>query len=297
VRVFWDLKDPAAMIQQALAPFINQVGKFSPGTVERFQFALDNLSASVGFIFQPLIEGGRELADEFNVLITSVGPELRRAFSQFIEPMKGFAREVFSRLVDAFTDISTALGPVITKVIELGPAIGVLIGGFGKLAGVFIEILTPVFGELVDQTKELIATFMAFGALMEDVAWAIANPAKAGKELASGEWTPVENFKHDFERAMERLNGVFSRPFTGPQTIAAQPARMVGIEELGQQARIAAFSQGSTIEERNEANTKRVADGVDVIAKLLDDAGPIARQLAEVFPILRAFQIVANQVM
>ncbi len=49
-------------------------------------------------------------------------------------------------------------------------------------------------------------------------------------------------------------------PLTGARTFAAQPARQIGIEEIGAEARRSAFSMGQDAAERSAASLQRIEE-------------------------------------
>ena len=83
--------------------------------------------------------------------------------------------------------------------------------------------------------------------VIEDVAWAAANPKEAARAFVSEGWMPGASFQQDFNGALARMQAP-SAPASAPggaMTYAAQQARHVGIEDVGLEARRNAFSQGT----------------------------------------------------
>lgn len=257
VNVFLDLRDPAAMVSQALAPFMNQVSKWNPAVVERFQFALENLSASVGKIFEPLINAGRDFADELNSMITAAGPELRDAVMDLIPPMRQFARDLMPGVIAGVHSFLIGLGPLAEKFREIGPMLGRFAEGFGYFIGVVITAGVVVFDKLVDATRQVIAAFLA-------VKHATLEAAK--DPLAHGSPAQIaRNIGFEFTRVLANLRRgpEHNEPARGPMTFAAQPARQIGIEQLGQEARAKAFGAGvADFAEKTANNTEETAKGI-----------------------------------
>lgn len=298
VQVFLDMKDPSHLIQQAVAPFIAQVGKFSPATVERFNLALDNLSAAAGYIFQPIIEEARNFADELNSMITAVAPEFRRVVSMFLEPIKDFGREVVAGFISGLQKFAAAAGPAILEITRMGPAIGSIVGGAMRFGGWITEQLTPAFHRLVNATQEVIAAFIAAGMTLRQIANMLPTPASpsaapvrlfgrvlrritggaasAVDTVSGGNITPAENFRE----AMRMLRETLSRPVSGSMTMAAQPARQVGIEQVGMETRAAAFSQQQSVQERTASATERTAQ---ILGEILGRMNVTIPNLANLF--------------
>jgi hypothetical protein len=272
VKVFFDLRDPAAMVSQALAPFMSQVSKWNPAVVERFQFSLENLSASVGKIFEPLINAGRDFADELNMMITAVGPELRDAVMDLIPPMRQFARDIMPGVISGAHSFLIGLGPVAEKFREVGPMLGRFAEGFGYFIGVAIGAGVVVFDKLVDATRQVIAAFMGAVAVFQEVR---DNPAILGSPESArllGEAAGLE-----FRRVLGNLRRQpeFAQPGRGPMTFAAQPARQIGIEQLGQEARAKAFGAGvADAAERTATNTEVTARNVAELAQWMRENLP-----------------------
>ena len=103
----------------------------------------------------------------------------------------------------------------------------------------------------------------------------IAHPfTTSPQELAQG-------FLTSFGDAMARMNlPTAARPtpaLQGQQTVAAQQARTVSIEDVGQEARRAAFSQGQDVQAQTAENTGFTARLLgDILNLLRNSVGGLA---------------------
>lgn len=274
IKVFSDLRDPSNLIRGAVSPFQSQVQAYNPGAVDRLNLALDNLSAAMGRIFEPIIEGARGFADELNVLFTGVAPDLRDAVTRFVQPMVGFGREVMIGFVDGAQRISISLGPIASRLLEFAPIVGTWIGGAGTLIAFLVDVARPTFERLTTAVENTTIALMAAGRTIEqrfdqfrnapgvaqaaNVGGAVNNVVGQANNALWGLFGRGARQAADFVEPnfMRNFNDIRNEirqgrePLAGAMTFAAQPARHVGIEQVGMDARAAAFSQGGTIEEQ-----------------------------------------------
>jgi len=138
VQVMLDLRNPAAMLQGAIAPFIQQVGKFNPGIVERFNLAMDNLSAAAGVMFVPIIEGVRDLADVFNRMYGSIAPAVNAALTQLVTELRPLAIEIGGALIPMFRDFVVGIKDL---VIAFKPFLEVMVSVTKEVAGFVAGIM------------------------------------------------------------------------------------------------------------------------------------------------------------
>jgi len=220
VTVMWDLRDPAAMLTSAISPFVSQVNKFNPGIVSIMNLAFDNLSASAGRIFEPIIIAAGDFADELNQLFTGIAGPMRGFVGEFIEPIKGMAREFavgmigmvqdsmpilrqafkdlqpviqdFGRfvitasgwVVRGFGMIVSAIGPTIQFFRDHSTAIGV---AFGVVAGAALAVATIIIGPVIvplvalgTAAAALVAPFVLLGFVINKVIDYIADKIPGG---------------------------------------------------------------------------------------------------------------------
>lgn len=281
------LRDPAQQLLQFVAPFAQQVSKFDPGAIERMQLALDNLSAAAGSMFLPIIESVRGFADELNVLYTAVSSPIRNLVGEVMGPVRQVARD----LAVSFADMSARAFPVISGIIRdlapLGPLLttlgqviiagtGWIVDAFGVLATAtgFIVKLWNDFGPSVEVLK---GTLIGFAAVLVvagiGIMLSLAPLIILGGIIVLvigafgyliykiGQWVGILDARASTPQGQS--------PISGNMTAAAQSARQVGIEQVGLEARAAAFSQGASVQEQQLATQQELVRGQEGIAAIL----------------------------
>jgi len=328
VRVFLDLRDPAAMLSQAVAPFVNQVNKFNPGIVERMNLSFDHLTAAAGRWFQPVIEAAEQFANVLNQIYTAMVPDITPLIAGIVDPVKQMAEEfvggffgmiranmpVFQGMVEDFRRLQPAvsgLGSAVIKVAEFAiQAAGTFASGFASVVETIypyiregLSVLSPLWGiaregwrtltVLWDVAKtvgeELVRIGDGIGTLdfvvwslitsLQTLAAAVSATASHLRRTVDTMINPVANpgqtlqmtmgggaglFINDFRAALERIRSLSpsqGAPTPGGMgmTYSAQPARHVGIEEVGLEARRQAFSQGTSVAERTAQSAEQIA--------------------------------------
>lgn len=170
--VMLDMRDPAAMLSQVTAPFVNQVQKFSPGVVERFNLALDNLSASAGRMFEPIIFAATGFANDLNRLYTSmggpvrelileIGPPIREMGLEFAQGMMGLVQQSLPAIRQAFNDLKPALEEFGRFVVT---ASGWVVRGFTW----FASEVGPMIAGMVEPAKEFGRLLMEGGRIVRE---------------------------------------------------------------------------------------------------------------------------------
>lgn len=294
VTVFLDLRDPAAMLTQAISPFISQVNKFNPGIVERMNLAFDNLSAAAGRIFEPIITVAEGFADHLNRIYTTIGPQMQSLVASIAGPISALARE----FVDGFFGMIQQSIPVFQQMIEsmrpLGPVVRDLGSAMIKAAGSIIAFMAPVIAAganfvawmhssglgfevlkiaaialgvvlagLAIGFASVFGPFILLGAAIVAVVYGLY---KLADTLASvtGFKSWIENKGRQFgewlgTRRPEGSTTTAPIAATGGMTYAAQPARHISIEDVGMEARRAAFSQGSDVQTQQLRTQEQIA--------------------------------------
>ncbi len=219
-------------LTQAFAPVNQLVEAFDPGLVQLFNQAIRDLTASLGRIFQPITEAGVKVADVFNSLFTELGP-------------------VFTPIVRQVAGVLQQLAPIVAN--SLKPPLEALAPVIGQVVGALGPVLTDLAPLMAEQARNLADVITLFG------------------ELAKVVLPPVVTVVREFARALTdtlawirdalRRIGIGSgsarnRP-TAPvdlsqRTFAAGPAQVIGIEQLGEQARTAAFGARTVAERQLE---------------------------------------------
>ena len=246
-RVFLDLRDPASMLGPAVSAFVGTANKFSPASVERMQLAFDNLSAAAGTWFLPIIEGARELADEFNVLYTQAAPEMNAAVAEIVAVLKPLARDVGADLIRLFVKAVPIVSELVTALIPFGEVAGrtvSILANIGLMGLNGLATILPYVNNAmqlwIGNLQEGAATIGAASMLIMDAVEAIRDPRRALDFFNN----IGGNFRADRTNMLANMREQNRPPIMGAQTFAAMPARQVGIEDVGLEARRAAFSMG-----------------------------------------------------
>lgn len=286
--VFDSVANAGKNLTNAIAPFVHEVGKWNPGTIDRMNLAFDNLAASAGRIWEPLVTAATFFANNLNEAFTAMGPLLRELMNKFA----GLATEVGTEIFAAFFRIVEASIPVINQLLDdfrlFIPDLRYLMEAFVELsiaaikvgayfAGGMLNTISFVVGALQHLGAAIIATANLLPRLIRD----LTNPVIAGAMIAIGNG-PFAQFERDFRRILAGFQNLPAGQLPGGQgmTIAAQPARHISIEDVGMEARRQSFSQGQDINQQQLAAQQAAAGGIQAILRLLQQTFP---QLAAQF--------------
>ncbi len=142
------------------------------------------------------------------------------------------------RLDMAFEDLYAAVGSGLTPIVDM--AIGVLYQ-FNNVITEVMTILKPAFADLSSMFKDLAGGALAImKPLLLFMAEGLRVVVSALRQLADAiVWV------------MNRLG--FQTSVSGPTSIAARPAQMIGTEQIGEQARLTAFGSRSDLQNNTEA--------------------------------------------
>lgn len=290
LKVFTQLPEPATKILEFFKGFVGDVAKFSPASAERFQLALDNLSAAFGKITEPLVDTGRQFADDLNVMVTSASGPLREGMGQVGTAFLDFARETIIPFAQSampyFIEAFKAGVEIFKTTFEAGSIIiSSVIEGIANLFGA--RVTTPfegfrsILNFTIQAVRGLAAAAVAAAQTFQEIArrWSNTN----WQQLIWGNSHLFEGMGDFFLRAGDAAFARFSEtgrpgrtnPLQGPRTFAARPANQIGIEDIGAQARASAFSQGGNLAERTADASERSA------AALVEIIGPTVVQLLQ----------------
>jgi len=151
--------DPADQVKRWFGGFADQVSKWNPAAGERFSMALDNLSASVGRVFQPILDMGAQLANEFNVLYTSVAGPLTETFTAIITPLRDFGREVgvglFNFAKSAFEGLVEIMQGIAPDLQEFGNFLRVALSGLGDALKSVAPYITSALRWVADAFRDM----------------------------------------------------------------------------------------------------------------------------------------------
>jgi len=272
-----------AVIEQFVAPFKSMVEAFNPGLIDRYNLQIQNLAASLGRAFQPVIEYAGKFADHLNVLITDS--------SEFRNMFRLLAKGVF----DVAVILSNVFMPIINTIVNefnlLLPDITNLGRGIANAISIFSIVLIPVvkalgivFSHVINVVQVLLPMFAAIGTalvglggiimmgLLPIITILMAPMIILGtlfKLLATGVTSVLISIK-DFIKSIPVIGKIFKdEEAKGPKTIAAQPASTVSLEDIGLQARLAAFSQGTSIAEKQLFEAEKANGILEAIKRAL----------------------------
>jgi len=122
-------------ISGIIQPFVQA---FNPAIMERFNYVMTNLNASVGAALDPIIKNWTVLAEEFNQIITpiaqQVGPMLKDMFEEMKPIVVAFAK-VAGAWVKNFVLLSSVIYTLLWPIRQLGLAIAAVINLIPGLSG------------------------------------------------------------------------------------------------------------------------------------------------------------------
>lgn len=294
VTVLLDLRDPANMLRQSIGPFVGQINKFNPGAVDRMNLAFDNLSAAAGRIFEPIIGPVTAFADELNVLYTSVQSELRPVFGETATLIRDSLRQPIVMLVglardgapyvQSFLGVIRSGGEVIMPFVRLGMEAGRQLFDLGqvvwKVQGALFDLWRPLIPfstnltNVVGGLQLFSATLTTVTGVLNDAAGQFAWAARRLTSINPGARPEMRDPREIFREAWLRLQGTGNNPLQGGQTVAAQQARHIGIEDVGMEARRSAFSQGQDVQAQIAGNTASMAANLTAMYQWLQRMFP-----------------------
>lgn len=201
------------------------------------------------------VTGAGQAVSFLTPIFTSIMDEVTPAFRVGAEIVRGLF-QTFIGIKDAVMLVTEGLRPLFSALVTIGTYTNPVVFAFVTLAS---------------QTKNLTAVFAASAGTLADIIRRMrespTSPIRAIREGFAG-------FGARFDASLSRMNtpgpttpgGV---PLTGPTTTAAQQARHVGIEDVGLEARRAAYSQGADVASQTAANTAATVRVLQAIERLL----------------------------
>jgi phage-related protein len=260
VDAFKQLVSVSSTLGGALAPFAQAVQAFDPGLAQRFAMALEDLSASLGRSFTPVIEAGTKFADVLNGVFTSLEPVLKPVVEEVAGLLKDFGQTYVAAVLPSFKALLPAVQQLAAGLRPLVEVFGETMAQYSSLLGELVAAATPLLQGILPPLAE---AFRGFHAVVQDV---IAHMRAAVQTLKyiidtwnqPGAWAP-ERIQRTFSQALESARQPALRPLdpTAPRTSASRPAHVTGIEDIGRNARVAAFSARSP-EERSASILERM---------------------------------------
>lgn len=224
----------------------------NPAEMMRFQMAIQDLMASLGVVLEPIIVAGEQVADLFNSMFTElqpvIGPVIQQLADVFMEVGRA-AMELFQPILEA---IVPALGQLLESLRPLIPPLQLLAQAVGQMFAELIRSLQPLLAEILPPLVR------GMQMLADVVTTTVTTMTVLLERLRNWDLTGAANLPDVIAEAMRRVaanRAALARPRPqGPRTTAARQASLVGIEQLGQGARQAAFGARSAIELQQQAN-------------------------------------------
>jgi hypothetical protein len=282
-RVAFDLTAGFAAVTGAAALFVSAS---NPGEMILFTRAIEDARASIGVFLEPLIQAGTVVLDSFNRMFTELQPILLPVFELLGTAMKDVAdiaialfQPVLEALAPAMMTLLEAIRPLAPPLAALAAAVGDFVGLIVNTFAAALEMVLPTMTDLLRGLADVLTTTITtIQVVIERLRnWDFAGAMNIGSALA-------EARERMAAREEERLR---RRAGTGPGTVAARTPQLIGIEELGVQARLAAFGARTAESQRDlmirslqriEANTARPNAGAAVAAVGWAGAGNNALQ-------------------
>jgi hypothetical protein len=251
----------AGLAQQA-AQYVQYA---NPAAAQRLQMAFQDLYAAVGVGLTPVVTAFTQVLDFANAAITQFQPVITTITGVLSGVFLDVAKEVITlamSLAEMAIPSVVTLAAVFQQLWAAGkPLAAALVDLVGQLAKMQLDTFADLFGSVLVPAITLFA---------DHLGGAAKGLAAVGAVI--GELIDSIRNRHmpDFEAAIRRATTATTRPAAGPITHAARPAAFVDTEEIGRQARLAAYGSRSVQEEQLAAQLA----GNGYLARLVAAARP-----------------------
>jgi hypothetical protein len=244
----WDLTKSFAVVTGAASLFVSAS---NPGEMILFTRAIQDARASIGVFLEPLIRAGTIVLDSFNRMFTELQPILLPIFELLGGAMKDVAdvaialfQPVLEALAPAMESLLTAvqplMGPLSALAAAVGDFVGLIVNTFASALEMVLPTVTDLLRGLADVLTTTITTIQIVIERLRN--WDISGALNIGSALEQAR----ERMAIREEERLRRRAG------TGPGTVAARTPQLIGIEELGVQARLAAFGARTAESQRDQ---------------------------------------------
>lgn len=156
------------LAEQAFNKMLGYVRLFNPGVVSLFQYALDNLGATIGRAFVPAIQVATQVIRQVTSMLVPVMNALQRIMSSFSESVGNS----FVQVLELFTTMLMAVMPIIEFQLR----------GFATALQIAVALVVPplrVFGEALTILGVILTSFLPTTNVMLNlnvaVQWVIRN--------------------------------------------------------------------------------------------------------------------------
>lgn len=245
----------AGMFQSELAKVASYVKFSDPGRVQRLDMAFEDLYAAIGSGLVPIVDAAIVVVDQLNQVFTGVMQIMRPVFAQVSSLFQRFFGDVLGRWQPVMEAFASRIADGVDR---MGPAFEVLFGSILKISGVFADLaIGPVLSMFEVSLSVAVSAIQVF--------------AEAARRAANFIQNPIGGFAQLFTGGGEALNAVGGNGPTGPRSVAARQARTIGIEQIGEEARLAAFGSRSSTQilaDMTEGNTNATLANTNALTEL-----------------------------
>ncbi len=263
VSAFASLANVSNTLGSAMAPFAQAVAAFDPGTAQRFALALQDLSASAGRLFLPVIDAATKFADVLNGVFTSLAPAILPVVELLSQTLKEYAQTYLAAVLPAVLAVLPVFKQLLEAVRPLIPVVGETAAQFAALVAEVIVAFQPLLAQVLPL---VVSAMQAFHSVLQEV---IANMRAAVTTLVHvisnlSAANIAEAARGRGPLALDRIGEVFAEardaarspalqglPGAGERTSAARSASITSIEAIGATARTAAFGARNPAEITN----------------------------------------------
>lgn len=274
----------AALPVLATAAVGSFVGALNPGLMEHLNQLLNNLSATIGYAFEPVMAGAAEIVRQWTSMLVPLVRELQPVLRELMEAISAVLLPVLQILVDFLRIVVAVLKPVIAVFSAVAKVIGAVLDVFGAL----IETIFDTIGEFLSATgiMELFNEILGFfkrviHAVVEGLTWLGAALLKLVGAIET-----LAKLRMAVERRVEERRGK-----TAGMVAAPKDAGVTGVEDIARRLSERAFTaqRGAVAKTDNELldsilDILKEVESTDVWSKLADTIGKAIRDAIDKKP-------------
>lgn len=257
IGILGQFRDGITSLGNSVAGFVE---KANPAFVKQFQFAADDLTASIGKALIPVMEYATQFTRAFaDVLFALAGP-VQRLIRAGLEPLT----KLLPTLTNAFAPVVSVLGTVIDYVAAFLRPLAGLGAAFTKLALLPLELVGTAFAKALEL---LVAPLTVAGRLLGDM---------------------VDALNRFIDRGIAQVRRLLGVPGIAGGSVgaSARQAQVGSVESFQTKALTAAFGMGTASADERVATTAdelyKFVKGALVTAITKDAPAEVARALADI---------------
>lgn len=237
---------------RVLSKIARSVDMIDPAAVVMLNYAFNDLMATIGEKLDPLVQFAVDVINRFADAMANL--DIEPLVEKIVEVL-GVAADAFFELLEPLMQIAESIASAVMPILE---ALMPLLKAIGELFTKLFTALKPLLDMLLAILVPIInVVIKAITKLVEALGWLIDKLLNAAIAAVFG---MAEQLKMQIEAAAIRSGRTKTR------AAAKRGVRMGRIEDISRMALEAAAQMGVG------ANTKRTADGVDVIITILNSA-------------------------